>query len=102
MSKIEETIRDWIVIRISREMNVPEDRIDVHAPFVSFGLSSACSVALVDALGKWLELKIEPILVWFYPNISALSQHLAEVLADAQKASAVGGSEPTLTSNRMR
>jgi acyl transferase domain-containing protein/acyl-CoA synthetase (AMP-forming)/AMP-acid ligase II/acyl carrier protein len=70
-------IARWLAERIARPLGVNPSRIDLHTPFASFGLSSLQAVGLAGELQDWLGRPLTPTLVYEYPTIEALAQHLA-------------------------
>lgn len=67
----------WLVARISAETGLKPDEIDVHLPFARLGLDSPAAVALTGELEDALGQTIDPTLVFEFPTISRLAQHLA-------------------------
>lgn len=47
-------------------------------PFDRYGLDSSVAVGLTGDLEDWLETKLDPTLLYDYPTIEGLSQHLAD------------------------
>ena len=74
----EQDICDWLKARIAMLMSVPEDSIDVQAPFVSFGMSSLQGVRLAEQLEAYLGRGVSPTWVYNYPTITALARRLAQ------------------------
>jgi phthiocerol/phenolphthiocerol synthesis type-I polyketide synthase C len=72
-----EAIQAWLISHLSRRLGVKPEDIDVQAPFASYGLSSAQAVSLSGELEEWLGYKLSPTLVYNYPSVAALAQHLA-------------------------
>lgn len=70
-------IESWMSSYLAKMLEVDESRIDVTAPFDRYGLDSAAAVGMMGDLETWLETEIDPIIVYDYPNIEALAQHLA-------------------------
>jgi acyl carrier protein len=71
-------IQDWIVSRLSVELKVAPETIDVRQPFTSFGVDSIAIFTLTGDLAEWLERDLRATLLWEFPNIAELSAHLAE------------------------
>lgn len=71
-------IQNWIVSRLSAELKVAPEAIDVRQPFTSFGVDSIAIFTLTGDLAEWLERDLRATLLWEFPNIEELSQHLAE------------------------
>ena len=71
------TIEKWLVARIARHFDIPPHEVNCHDPFVSYGLDSAAAVSLSGELEEWLGRSLSPTLVYDYPSIIQLAQHLA-------------------------
>ncbi|HYH44833.1 MAG TPA: acyl-CoA dehydrogenase family protein, partial [Thermoanaerobaculia bacterium] len=77
LGRTAETIRDWMVEWLVREVGLERAAIDPRRPFSSQGLDSVTGVRLAEALGRWLGLALDSTLAWDYPTIESLSLHLA-------------------------
>lgn len=71
-------IEAWLVAQLSDTLNLPAEQIDIHRPFVSFGMDSAQAVGLSGELEEWLGRTLSPTLVWDYPTIESLALFLSE------------------------
>lgn len=70
-------IQNWITHHIAEQLEVEPDRIDPTIPFNRYGLDSVLAYELVGDLGTWLEKELDPTLMYNYPTIESLSQHLS-------------------------
>uniref|UniRef100_UPI001177C858 type I polyketide synthase n=1 Tax=Amycolatopsis kentuckyensis TaxID=218823 RepID=UPI001177C858 len=68
-------IRAWLVTRIGD--------VDVDRPLHETGLSSRDATSLAADLGEFVGRPLAPTLVWQYPTIAALAEHLSTVDAPA-------------------
>ena len=73
-----EAIQAWLVSKISGHLKVAPDVIDIRETFSRYGLDSVTAVSVSGELEKWLGRRLSPTLVYDYPTIKALAQHLAE------------------------
>jgi acyl carrier protein len=73
-------IQAWMVSYLAELLAIEPDEIDVAIPFDRYGLDSSVAVGLTGDLEDWLDRKLDPTLLYDYPTIEALSQHLAEEL----------------------
>jgi acyl-CoA synthetase (AMP-forming)/AMP-acid ligase II/alkylation response protein AidB-like acyl-CoA dehydrogenase/acyl carrier protein len=73
-----EFIRHWIQVHFSR---LPESD---HLSFSDMGLDSISAVELTFDLGHQTGIDLDPTLLWFFPTIAKLSEHVAE-LADLRR-----------------
>jgi acyl carrier protein len=67
----------WLASQIADLLGTEVERLDPHAPFDSFGLSSREAVTLSGDLEEWLRRRLSPTLLYEYPSIEALARHLA-------------------------
>lgn len=73
-----EEIQAWLISRLSEQLNVEPEDIDVREPLDSYGLDSAQAMLLMTKAEKLLGFQVSPILLWHYPTIEGISQRLAE------------------------
>ena len=73
-----QVIEDWLVSRLAQILRVDRDEIDVHEPFVNYGLGSYQGVELAGDLGEWLKCDLPETLVWDYPTIEEVARYLSE------------------------
>jgi acyl-CoA synthetase (AMP-forming)/AMP-acid ligase II/acyl carrier protein len=74
----EQLLRSWLVTRLSRQLNVPAEEIDISRPFAEYGLDSAAVVGLAGDLEDHLGRELSPTLAYDYPTIQSLCSHLTE------------------------
>ncbi|MDZ7992526.1 MAG: type I polyketide synthase [Nostoc sp. EfeVER01] len=74
--QFEETIQNWLLFQLSAILNILPADIDIREPFVRYGLSSREAVSLVGDLEEWLQCHLSPTLLWEYPTIKTLVEHL--------------------------
>ena len=71
-------IQDWLITHIAELLNISPGTINIHEKFSAYGLSSIDSVILSGELEEFLGRRLSPTLVYDYPNIVSLSDHLAK------------------------
>jgi acyl carrier protein len=69
-----------MVSYLSELLAIEPDDVNVTIPFDRYGLDSSVAIGLTGDLETWLDRKLDPTLLYDYPTIEALSQHLAEEL----------------------
>ncbi len=74
--KSQEEIQAWLVGQVAALTFAEPSKIDINAPFNSYGLSSWDAVMLSGDLEEWLNCRLSPTLVYEYPTIAALAEHL--------------------------
>jgi malonyl CoA-acyl carrier protein transacylase len=72
-----ETIQNWLIAKIAKELQVTVDEIEIRQSFQYYGLSSLKAVSISGELQEWLGCELSPTLLYDYPNIEALAQYLA-------------------------
>ncbi len=81
----EETIRTWLVTNIANVVNMDPGKIDIHQTFDNYGLDSLQAVSLSGDLETWLSMEISPTVVWDYPTVELLAQHLSQIYVNGSK-----------------
>lgn len=82
-------ISEWLVGQIAGILSLPEDDIDPDATFDSFGLASRDAVSLSGDLEDYLDRRLSPTLLYQYPTVRELADHLAKGEPGARKAPAI-------------
>lgn len=72
-----ETIRSWLVTKLSERLGISPQKLNVEKPFVSFGMSSVQVVALAAELEQWIGRRLSPTFFYNYPTVMALARYLA-------------------------
>jgi len=70
-------IQKWLVDYVATELEVDPDEIPVDEHLVDLGLSSLQAVTMTTGLEEFVHRAIDPGLIWEYPTISTLAEHLA-------------------------
>lgn len=71
-------IQEWLLSRISEQLGVESDEIDIREPLDSYNLDSAQAMLLMSQAEKMLGFPLSPLLLWHYPTIELLSQRITE------------------------
>lgn len=79
-------IRQWLLKRVARELGVAASDLDPRQPLAHYGLGSVQVVSLTGDLETWLEQRLPPTLIYEYPTIDALADHLGALSAAADAA----------------
>lgn len=69
-------IQVWIVSYLADLLKVDSEEIEVTIPFDRYGLDSSAAVGLTGDLEDWLGCELDPTLLYDYPTVEALVQHL--------------------------
>ena len=70
-------IEAWLAREISEVTGMPAADVDRECNFLELGVSSRRVVGISGRLQKWLGVKLPPTIVFEYPTIEALAEHLA-------------------------
>ncbi len=74
----EEEILEWLISKISSYTSIPEDEIETDQPVLDiYGLSSVNAVSLCGELEDWIGSPVSPDIVWEYPTLIELANHLS-------------------------
>ncbi|MBN1991920.1 MAG: AMP-binding protein [Anaerolineae bacterium] len=73
----ETDIQTWLVEKIAQQRQCPAADININTPFTHYGLDSLAAITLSGELADWLERPVSPTLLYDYPTIVTLAQHLA-------------------------
>lgn len=73
-------IQEWLIIYMSKLLNMPTEDIDVTKQFDHFGLDSTSAVGMSGDLGNWLNRKLDPSITGDYPTIETISNYIAETM----------------------
>ncbi len=71
-------IQTWLVSYLTELLEIEPDEVDVTIPFDRYGLDSSAAVGMTGDLEEWLEYELDPTLIYDYPTIKALAEHLLE------------------------
>jgi acyl transferase domain-containing protein len=71
-------IQGWITNSLVEVLKVDPSDLEMDRPFNDYGIDSLVGVTLTQTMGKWLGQEIRATLLWEYPTIGSLSEHLAE------------------------
>jgi acyl carrier protein len=74
-------IARWLVERIAAEIEVDPGTIDTSASFATFGIGSSTAVALASDIARLLSVELSATLLWDYPTIEKLSEHLETLVS---------------------
>jgi acyl carrier protein len=78
-----EDVQKWLTERLATGAKVAPQEIDANQTFAQYGLDSMQVARFAGDLEDWVGRELEPTLVYDYPNIDALSRHLAAMLNPA-------------------
>lgn len=71
-------ISNWLASYVADLLEVEPEEVDVKNTFSRYGLDSSAAVMLTGDLETWLGKEIEPTIIYDYPTIADLAEHLAQ------------------------
>jgi acyl carrier protein len=78
-SSMVQEIQTWLIPYIAELLEIKPDEVNPTIPFERYGLDSSSIVGLTGDLGEWLGVDIDPDLLYEYPTIETLANHLASI-----------------------
>ncbi|KAM3115388.1 beta-ketoacyl synthase N-terminal-like domain-containing protein [Phormidesmis sp. 146-33] len=72
-----EVIQAWLIDQIAQRSHLPSNQVNLHEPFVQYGLDSVATVSISGELEKRLGKRLSPTLIYDYPTIALLADYLA-------------------------
>ncbi|BDA68882.1 phosphopantetheine-binding [Calothrix sp. PCC 7716] len=73
-------IQAWVASYLAELLEIDASEVDTTIAFDRYGLDSSVAVGLTGDLEEWLDIKLDPTLLYDYPTIETLSRHLASEL----------------------
>ncbi|MEL6351089.1 MAG: acyl carrier protein [Cyanobacteria bacterium J06627_28] len=80
-------IQDWIAEHVGEQIGVEVDEVDTHTPFHRYGLTSMQAMAIAQAGKQRFGIEISPLVLWNFPTIASLSEHISEELSSDERES---------------
>ncbi len=71
-----EQLADWLTIKVAGYLNVAPDTIDIDTPLADCGIDSVAAMALCADLQCEKGFDVDTTIVWDYPTIGAIAEHL--------------------------
>ena len=76
--KTNDEIKEWVVDYLADLLETEPEDIDITVPFDRYGLDSSAAVGLTGELEDWLGEEVSPTLLYDYPTVESLVNHLAK------------------------
>ena len=77
----QETIENWLLDKLAISLSINAEEIDSEKSIFAYGLDSSVALSLTGDIEVWLNLVLEPTLLWEYPKISELAKYLVDEIA---------------------
>ncbi len=71
-------IQAWFISYLADLLEIEPAQIDIRKSFDSYGLDSVSAITVVGDLEDWLGYTVPSEIIYEYPSIEVLSQHLAQ------------------------
>lgn len=75
-----EDISKWIMTNIAESSNIDLNEINAEASFADYGFDSIRAVMLTGKLSEWLQIEIDPTIMWDHSTIQSLAEFLSNEL----------------------
>lgn len=72
----EQSLKAWLAVRVATYVRLPPEQIKPNVSLAEYGLDSVYAFSLVGDIEDYLDLSIEPTLMWDHPTIEALAKAL--------------------------
>nr|WP_246357067.1 non-ribosomal peptide synthetase/type I polyketide synthase [Pyxidicoccus fallax] len=73
-------VQDCIGAHVAQVLRLPEARLDMGAPLTSLGMDSLMGLELRNRIEAALGITVPATLLWTYPTVAALSEHLVRLV----------------------
>jgi acyl carrier protein len=73
-------LKEFVTGQLARTLNISPERVETNASFRSLGLDSLTGLELRNRLERHSGLGLSATVVWNYPSVDRLTEHLFEVL----------------------
>lgn len=72
----EEKLAAWLVERVAEYVGRRPQEIETNVPLSEYGLDSVFALTLTGDLEDYLEIEVEPTVIWDNPTVEKLSKAL--------------------------
>lgn len=78
------TLRSWLIERVAVYLECEPGQVEPARSLADYGLHSMLALSLCADLEDYLQVQLEPTLVWDQPSIDALVAHLLSTVLASQ------------------
>jgi thioesterase domain-containing protein/acyl carrier protein len=97
----EQTLTDWMIERVARQLEVPTTGVDPQAKITSLGIDSMSLIGLVGELAELIGQDLPADVIWEHDSVSRLAKFLATRNVDAPDDDASSGNVTTDTTENL-
>jgi acyl carrier protein len=90
--------KSWLTEWMVQDMGIDREKIDSRQSFLSYGMDSVQAMTMVGDLEAKLEVRLPPTLAWDFPDIDALSNHLADRMISIASPAPAAARQPEISS----
>jgi acyl carrier protein len=72
-----EAIQTWLMTYLAELLEIDIHEIDPSVSFERYGLDSSAAIGVTCDIEDWLGRELDPTLLYDYPTVTELAQHLA-------------------------
>ena len=76
-----DTISIWLKTKVATISEISVEQVKEDVPLSDYSLDSLHAVNLTGELEDWLNIDVDPTVVWDYPTIRELSGYLTQEIA---------------------
>ena len=80
----EADVRGWLLSRLSNSLGITSSAIENDAPIADYGLDSSVAISLSSEIASWVGREQDSSLLWIYPSVNALSEHILKEFDQVQ------------------
>lgn len=74
--KTQDEIQDWLIQKLAYLLDASPAQISITEPLALYGLESVEAITIAGELSEWLGDELPSTLVWDYPTIAEIGEHL--------------------------
>jgi len=75
------TLKTWLTQRVASYVRLAPDAVKSDVALAEYGLDSVYALTLTGDIEDYLDMSLDPTLMWDHSDINALSKILLEMLA---------------------
>ena len=78
----QEKIENWLIDKLENLLGIDSEKIDLEKSIFAYGLDSSVALSVTSELETFVNLELDPTLLWEYPIISELAEYLVDELTE--------------------
>ena len=97
VARTADSIRDWLIEWMEKELEIDKATIKPDKPFFDYGLTSVLAVKLSQELGSWLGHSLNATTTWNFSTIQSLADYLVNLFETPSSSSKIKQETATQT-----